>query len=183
LFGAALDSARKATVMRLLVGFIRGARGDSIEAFSGRDLDAPVRYKVHFSGAQGTARTGGAELFTVPFGPFPSASRLRALEQLGARKQTIQVEEVLRSPQATISIDMQFTLPEGWRARVPDNVVVESDFGRYSTEYRQDGRVLHIVRREESAAGLHPPSRIDDVTRFFQAIGADENNRTIIIEK
>ena len=78
---------------------------------------------------------------------------------------------------------MQVTLPEGWRARVPNDVVVAGDFGRYSTVYRQEGRVLTIARREESGQGIFPPSRLADVISFYKAISADEENRTLVIDR
>jgi hypothetical protein len=183
LFSAPLDSARKATVMRGLLSFLPGAIGDSIEAFDGRDLHAPLRYKVFFSGARGVAQTGGVALFTFPFGVLPATQRIRAIESMSERTSSINAEEVLRSPPTALTIDMRVTLPEGWRARVPDHVNVKGDFGTYSTEYTQEGRVLRIVRTEISASGVYPPSRLKDVLEFFRAISADENNRSIVIER
>jgi transglutaminase-like putative cysteine protease len=183
-FGVPLDSARRATVMRGLVGLISGARADSMVGFNGRDLYVPVRYKIWFSNARGTASTGGAELFTFPFGVFPAAARVTSLRAMAPRKSAINAEEVLRSaPPTSVEIDMRVTLPAGWKVRVPDNVVVTSDFGTYATEYGQEGRVLRIRRREASAVGVYPASRLPDVIEFFRAISADENNRNIIIEK
>src|SRR5690606_18788688 len=93
-------------------------------------------------------------------------------------------EEVLRPlPPTTNVVTMRVTLPEGWRARLPEDVVVQSDFGTYSTEYSQEGRVLRIVRTEASAVGIHPPDRLPDVLDFFRAIAADENNHTIVIDR
>jgi uncharacterized protein DUF3857/transglutaminase superfamily protein len=184
LFGAPLDSARKATVMRGLLGIIPGAVGDSIEAFNGRDLYAPVRYKVHFSRGRGVAQSGGLELFTFPFGVLPASDRIRQLEAMSERKTSINAEEVLRAPPpTTMTVDMRITLPAGRRARVPNDVIVKSDFGTYSTEYSQEGQVLRILRTERANVGVYPPSRLADVIQFFRAISADENNRTIVIER
>ena len=183
LFGAPLDSARRAGVMRALLGIIPGATGDSIHGFDGRDLYAPVHYRLIFSGGRVAAQTGGLFLFTFPFGVLPASNRIRALEAMPERRTSINAEEVLRSPPpTTLVVDMRVTLPEGWRARVPDDVFVRSDFGTYSTEYSQEGRVLRILRTEISAVGIYPPGRFDDVIEFFRAIGADENNRSILIE-
>jgi hypothetical protein len=184
LFAEPLDSAREANVMRLLIGLLPGAKGDSIHAFDGHDLYAPVHYRVWFSGARGMASTGGLALFTFPFGVLPATSRIRTIEAAGERKASINAEEVLRSPPPTaMRAEMRVTLPVGWRARLPDDVVVKSDFGRYSTEYSQEGQVLRIVRTESSAVGVYPPSRLKDVIEFFRAIAADEDNRTIVIER
>lgn len=183
LFSMPLDSARKAAVMRGLLGVLPGATGDSIEAFEGRDLYAPVRYRIYFSGARGTAQTGGVHLFSFPFGVLDATRRIRTIERMGERKTSIVAEEVLRPLPPTIqTIDMRVTLPEGWRVRVPDDVIVNSDFGTYATEYSQEGRVLRIVRTENSAVGVYPPTRLPDVLDFFRAISADENNRSIVIE-
>jgi cellulose synthase operon protein C len=182
-FAQPLDSARSANVMRALLTLLPGAAGDSIEGFDGRDLSAPVRYRIFFSGARGTTQSGGLHLFTFPFGVLPATNRIRAIEERGARTTSINAEEVLRNPPPSrVVVDMRVTLPDGWRVRVPDDVVVESDFGTYATEYSQDGNVLRIVRTEASAVGIHPPDRLPDVLAFFRAISADENNRTIVIE-
>ncbi|MEX1181731.1 MAG: DUF3857 domain-containing protein [Gemmatimonadota bacterium] len=183
-FSAPLDSAREASVMRALLSPMRGATGDSIAGFDGRDLYAPVRYTIWFSGGRGTDQTGGLELFMFPFGVLNATGRIQSIERAGARRTSINAVEVLRSPPpTTLAIDMSVTLPEGWRARVPDDVVVEGDFGTYSTEYSQEGRVFRIVRREQSAVGVYPPERLPDVLAFFRAIGADEDNRTIVIDR
>ena len=184
LFAEPLDSARGASVMRFLLTILPGAQGDSIHAFDGRDLYAPVHYRVWFSGARGIANAGGLALFTFPFGVLPATNRIRAIEAAGERKMSINAEEVLRSPPPTsLRVEMRVTLPAGWRARLPDDVVVKSDFGTYSTEYSQEGQVLRIVRTEGSAVGVYPPSRLKDVIEFFRAISADEDNRTIVIER
>ncbi|CAN5859613.1 hypothetical protein BH23GEM9_BH23GEM9_09410 [soil metagenome] len=184
MFAAPLDSTRKAAVMRALLGILPGATGDSIDAFDGRDLYAPVRYRIYFSGARGTAQTGGLHLFTFPFGVQPATNRIRALEAMGERTSSIIAEQILRPlPPTWQTIDMRVTLPDGWRARVPADVIVESDFGTYATEYSQRRRELRIVRTERSTVGIHPPGRLPDVIEFFRAISADEDNRTIVIER
>jgi cellulose synthase operon protein C len=182
-FGVPLDSARRANLMRALVTpLFRGARGDSIDAFNGRDLYAPVRYRLHFSGAP-VAQTGGLFLLTNPFGVYPGTQAVRTLEAAPERRTSIDAEEVIRESQpVNITVDLRVTLPEGWRARVPEDVIVKGDFGLYSTEYSQEGRVLRIVRNELSAVGVYPSSRYGDVIDFFRAISADENNRQIVIE-
>ena len=183
-FSVPLDSARKALLMRALLGVLPGAQGDSISAFDGRDLYAAPRYKIVFSNARGTASTGGLELFTFPWGVLPGAARVSAINRYGARKTSINAESVLRAPPPTSSlVTMTVTLPEGWRVRVPANVIVQGDFGTYSTEYSQEGRTFTIVRREISAQGVYPPSRLADVIAFFKATSADENNKTIVIDK
>jgi hypothetical protein len=183
LFGAPLDATRRADVMRALLGILPGATGDSIRGFDGRDLDAPVHYRIWFSGARGTTQTGGVHLFSFPFGVLQATNRIRSLEALPPRQSPIVAEYVLRAPPPTHhTIDMLITLPEGWRTRLPDDVFVTSDFGTYGTQYSQDGRVLRVLRTQNSAVGVHPPDRFPAVIDFFRAISADENNRSIVIE-
>ena len=183
-FSVPLDSARKALVMRGLLAILPGAEGDSIAAFDGRDLTAVPNFRIYFSRARGITSAGGLALFSFPWGVFPGSARASALERLPFRKTSINAEAILRSPPpSTMEVTMQLTLPEGWRARLPSSVVVTGDFGSYSTEYRQDGRVLTVVRRESSANGVYPPSRYLDVIAFFKAISADEENRTIVIDR
>ena len=183
-FSMPLDSARKATVMRGLLAILPGAVGDSMTAFSGRDLTAQPAYRMYFSRARGITNAGGLGLFNFPFGVYPGSQRAATLARLPARKTLIDAEEVLLGrPSGVREVTMQVTLPEGWRARVPNDVVVAGDFGRYSTVYRQEGRVLTIARREESGQGIFPPSRLADVISFYKAISADEENRTLVIDR
>jgi len=183
-FSVPLDSARKATVMRGLLGILPGAEGDSMTAFDGRDLTASPNYRIYFSRARGIANAGGLALFTFPFGVYPGSLRANALARFPARKTAINADEVLFGPPpGSREITMQVTLPEGWRARVPADVIVSGVFGTYSTSYRQDGRVLSVVRREVSGSGVYPASRFADVIAFYTAIGRDEENRTIVIDK
>ena len=183
-FSMPLDSARKATVMRGLLAILPGAVGDSMTAFSGRDLTAQPAYRMYFSRARGITNAGGLGLFNFPFGVYPGSQRAASLARLPVRKTMIDAEEVLLGrPSGVREVTMQVTLPEGWRARVPNDVVVAGDFGRYSTVYRQEGRVLTIARREESGQGIFPPSRLADVISFYKAISADEENRTLVIDR
>lgn len=183
-FSMPLDSARKATVMRGLLAILPGAEGDSISAFDGRDLTASPSYRIYFARARGITNAGGLALFTFPFGVYPGSMRANALARLPARKTSINAEELLFGPPSgSRAITMQVTLPEGWRARVPAEVIVSGAFGTYSTSYRQDGRVLSVVRREVSGSGVYPPSRFDDVIAFYKTISRDEENRTIVIDK
>ena len=183
-FSLPLDSARKATVMRGLLGILPGAEGDSITAFNGRDLTVQPGYRIYFSRARGVTSAGGLALLNFPFGVYPGSQRASSLARLPARKTLIDAEEVLIGrPPGIREITMAVTLPEGWRARVPPDVVVAGEFGRYSTVYRQEGRVLTIARREESGQGIFPPSRLADVVSFYKAISADEENRTLVIDR
>ena len=43
--------------------------------------------------------------------------------------------------------------------------------------------MLTIARREESGQGIFPPSRLADVISFYKAISADEENRTLVIDR
>lgn len=183
-FSMPLDSARKANVMRGLLAILPGAEGDSISAFDGRDLTAQPGYRIYFSRARGVSNAGGLALLNFPFGVYPGSQRASALARLPARKTLIDAEEVLIGrPPGVREVTMQVTLPDGWRARVPADVVVSSEFGRYSTVYRQDGRVLTIARKEESGQGVFPPARLPDVVSFYKAISADEENRTLVIDR
>lgn len=183
-FSMPLDSARKANVMRGLLAILPGAEGDSIAAFDGRDLTAQPGYRIHFSRARGISNAGGLALFSFPFGVYPGSQRATALARLPARRTSIDAEEVLIGrPSGIREVTVQITLPDGWRARLPADVLVASEFGRYSTTYRQEGRVLTVARREESGRGIFPPARLPDVISFFKAISADEENRTLVIDR
>jgi hypothetical protein len=77
--------------------------------------------------------------------------------------------------------EFRVTLPEGWRARLPEGVSVDTPFGSYFSEYVQQGRELRFTRRVSGKRGIYPPDRIGDLVEFFRAMGRD-NAHFIILE-
>ena len=66
------------------------------------------------------------------------------------------------------------TLPAGWKAELPPNVMEASQFGSYSAEYVQDGRELRVTRRMSGAKGTAPPESVDALIAWLRAISKDD---------
>ena len=70
--------------------------------------------------------------------------------------------------------ELRVTLPAGWRARLPKDVDASSDFGNYHAQYRQEGRVLHVLRELTGQRGVQPPGRIVDLIAWLRAVSQDD---------
>lgn len=157
-----------------------GARGDSLEIFDGKDLRAEPRTRLWLSGGRAATPSGGTLILTLP---FPNGSTREVLAELEARtaprRFDIDVAEVI-GPVQTVT-EYRVTLPEGYRARLPRNVAVESAFGSYTAEFSQQGRELRVVRRASGRRGTEPAARLPELVGFLREMGRDDV-RFIVVE-
>ena len=150
-----------------------GARGDSLEIFDGKDLRAEPRTRLWLSGGRAATPSGGTLILTLPFG---NGSNREIIAELEARKEPrrfdIDVAEVI-GPVETVT-EYRVTLPDGYRARLPRNVVAESAFGRYTAEFMQEGRELRVVRRVAGRRGTEPKERLPELLTFLRDMSKDD---------
>lgn len=78
--------------------------------------------------------------------------------------------------------ELRVTLPEGWSARLPDDVEASSVFGRYRAEYAQEGRELRVTRTMNGGRGTQPPEAIDALIAWLKDVSRDDA-RFIILEQ
>ena len=156
----------------------QGAAGDSLELFNGRDLRATPRVSVWISGGKAAQSTGNQLILTLPLQNYADAALVSDLESREVRRFPIDVEAVV-GPHEAVS-ELRLRLPEGWRARLPDGVSAESEFGSYRAEYRQDGRDLVITRRIAGRKGLEPPTKIDALVAWLRAVAKDDVKYVIL---
>ena len=173
-FSAPLDSARRANIQRgTATRIFTGARGDSLVAFDGLDLQAEPRVTLAIRNGQAASISGPSRILKLPFKSMAGLAGLAdRLESQGARRFPIDAEEVIGG--VSNLTDVRITLPEGWRARLPASVTAESAFGSYVSSYLQEGRELRLSRRMTGARGVFPPERIGELLAWFRAVGGDE---------
>ncbi|HEU0300601.1 MAG TPA: hypothetical protein VFR37_14120, partial [Longimicrobium sp.] len=151
----------------------QGARGDSLEIFDGRDLRAEPRTRLWLSGGRAATPSGGTLILTLP---FPAPSTRETIAELEARRAPrrfdIDVGEVIGPVETTT--EYRVALPEGYRARLPQNVSAESAFGRYSAEFAQQGRELRVVRRYAGRRGTEPRARLPELLTFLRDMAKDD---------
>jgi hypothetical protein len=181
-FTSPLDSAKRANFMRAFASrWFEGADGDSLVTIDGKDLRAEPKLSMLIRHGRATTSSGDTEILTNPLG---SMSRLTAtadeVERRTPRRFPIDARKVFGTSSSVV--EARFTLPPGWRARLPKNVTATSAFGSYASEYAQDGRELRITRRISGARGVLPPERVGELVAFLRAVGADDA-RFIVIEK
>jgi transglutaminase-like putative cysteine protease len=176
-----IPAARRAEMARGMANsFFEGATGDSLELFDGRDLTARARISLAIRDARGATNSGTTAILTLPIRPAISPRLATEVAAHVPRRFHIDASEVFGAGDRVW--EFRVTLPEGWRARLPDGVNVSSAFGTYSASYTQEGRVLRIVRRTIGVRGVYPADKVNDLLAFLRAVARDDA-RYVILER
>jgi Domain of Unknown Function with PDB structure (DUF3857)/Transglutaminase-like superfamily len=177
-FGVPLDSARRASTHKAVAQrlFSTDATGDSLVAFDGRDLAAPVTITYVVTAENVLKPVGDMRLLSMNVGLRGPARAFRNLaRELEARTERvfpIDASQVLG--QLETITDLRITLPAGWKAELPKNVSATAFFGRYESTWSQEGREVRMVRRIHGDRGIFPPQRITEVIAWLKTVGADD---------
>ncbi|MDQ6613021.1 MAG: transglutaminase domain-containing protein, partial [Gemmatimonadota bacterium] len=176
-FYSPMDSTNRAGALRALGNaYFKDGSADSLVTFNGKDLSADAVVSFHVGGSDVLKSAGNVKLFTVPApfrGPAQGFNNMaKTLAASPKRKFTVDVGNVI-GPITTFR-EIQITMPLGWTAELPKNVVATSIAGRYEARYAQEGRVLHITQRLTGARGVYAPERIAEVIAWFKAVAADD---------
>jgi transglutaminase-like putative cysteine protease len=169
------DRQREQMTRGIANAVFEGALGDSLTIFDGRDLRATPRVTISISNAHPTTSSGGSYIFTLPLPNYASQGSVNDLEarkRKEPRRFPIDVESVVGA--AETSNELRVTLPAGWKAKLPDNVTVNSVYGHYTATYSQTGRELHVVRTISGARGVQPPEQIDSLIQWFKDLSKDD---------
>ncbi|PXY02975.1 hypothetical protein DF185_02450 [Marinifilum breve] len=66
---------------------------------------------------------------------------------------------------------IQFTLPDGYKMEsIPEKKVIESDFGNYYSEVKQDGNKVTYIRKVEYKKFNLPAERYDDLRTYKKSV-------------
>ena len=182
MFTTPLDSTQKANVSRAIAtGIFRGASGDSLTGFEGKNLQAEPRVTLKVRNGMASKRSGDTDILTVPIGGLSgwAENMVNNLEERGERRFPIDVAAII-GPITSFS-EFRVTLPEGWKARVPQNVTADGPFGLYEAKYAQNGRDLVISRRLRGRTGVLPKERIEDLKSWLRQVATDDV-RFIVLE-
>lgn len=178
IFATPLDSARRSTAARGLAQrmFASDAIADSITGFDGRNFAEPavVRYVVRATDV--LKSVGNNRLFSMNAGltgPARSFRNLaRELESRPLRLFPIDAAQFL-GPVDT-ETELNLTLPLGWKAELPKDVVATSVFGRYDSKWTQVGREVRMTRHIQGELGTFPPQRIAELIVWLKTVGTDD---------
>ena len=177
-FYVPMDSTRQAAALRAVgSAYYRDGVADSLNTFNGKDLQATPRISFRVATSEAFKSAGTVKLLSVPAGfrgPAQSYAALaRNLAAAPPRTFTIDASRVV----GPISITSEFaiTLPVGWTADLPKNVIATSFVGRYDVTYVQDGRVLRVTRHVVGARGVYGPQRIAEIVAWLRAASVDDN--------
>jgi len=176
-FYAPIDTSQRGAAMRALgTAYFKDGLSDSLVAFNGRDLSSDARISFQVTSADALKSVGSVKLFTMPStlrGPAQNFSAMaKTLAVAPPRQFPIDVSRIVGPFVNTTQFEL--TLPVGWTAELPKNVVTTSIAGRYETVYAQEGRLLRITRKVSGARGIYPPIRIDEVTGWLRSVAADD---------
>jgi hypothetical protein len=117
----------------------------------------------------------GKRLFIIPNVMTRTNRKLEADE---SRKQDI----VLESDYVDVD-SVQIQLPEGYSAEsLPQDLIVESKFGRYRNSVRLNGNVLKYYRMIESYAGRFPASDYAAFVKFRETVYKADRSKVVLIK-
>ncbi|HEY8165819.1 MAG TPA: DUF3857 domain-containing protein [Gemmatimonadaceae bacterium] len=175
-----LDSAQRQRFARGIArSYFEAADADSLQSFDAKDFTAPARLKVRITRAQAVTRAGDVQLLANPLQPNTFYARLA--EDLGddpPRKYPIETSRILSSGETRSIITIK--LPQGWRALLPKNVVLNGPVGNYSLTYAQTGDELRIERAVSGIKQVLPASRMPDVIGWLKAAGSDDGKLIVL---
>jgi len=172
-FTSRLDSTAQNRLARNIANAVfSGAAGDSLLLFDGRDLSVQPRVALAIHNGRATSSAGGTDIFTLPIRTYQLRGMAADLRARGARKFPLSAPAV--SGEGVDEDNVEVTLPEGWHARLPQDVDLPSDWGHYEAHYSQAGRVLTVTRRMTGARGVYPPGRVSDLITWLEAVSADD---------
>jgi alkylated DNA nucleotide flippase Atl1 len=161
-------------------GVFDGATGDSLALFDGRDLAAEPRIRIVLRGGRAARASGDTYILTLPISAYGNAAVLDELVARGPRRYPIDAAAVFGPKE--LDSELRVRLPEGWRARLPTGVSVESPFGRYEAEYAQSGQDLVVRRTVRGVRGTRPAGAMESLIGWLRAITADDV-RYIVLER
>ena len=174
-FSEPLDSTRRAEASRAIAtGFFRGASGDSLVGFDGKDLQAQPKLSMVIHNGSASKRSGDTDILSIPMASLSgwAENMVNNLEARGERVFPIDAVDVI-GPLTSLT-EYRVTLPDGWKARVPPNVTVNGPFGLYESKYAQNGRELVVTRRLRGAKGVLPKERIGELTDWLRQVSTDD---------
>ncbi len=179
-FSHDLSSTEQQRLTRAIASeLFQGAVGDSLQAFHGRDLAAAPRISLLLHGARLATRSGRTDILTLPLRSYVLLDIAAKVQEHVPRHFPIDVGEVVGP--LTTAAELEVTLPEGWKAQLPANVAEASEFGSYTAEYTQTGRVLHVARRMTGHKGIAPPHHVQALIDWLKAVSTDDV-RYIVLE-
>jgi hypothetical protein len=164
---------RQELTRNMAQNLFEGARGDSVEIFDGKDLRARPQVRLWLSNGRAARTSGGTLVLNIP---FANGSMEEALTELQARTEPRRFDIDAAQVVGPLEIvnEYRVTLPEGYRARLPQNVTAESVFGRYTAEFAQEGRELRLVRRMSGRRGTESRERLPELVAFLREMGRDD---------
>jgi hypothetical protein len=172
-FTSRFDSTEQKRLARNIANAVfAGAAGDSLLLFDGRDLTVQPHVALAIHNGRATSSAGGTDIFTLPIRTYQLRGMAADLRARGDRKFPLSAPAV--SGEGVDEDNVEITLPEGWHARLPKDVDLPSDWGHYEAHYSQTGRVLKVTRRMTGARGVYPPSRVNDLITWLEAVSADD---------
>lgn len=178
-FSSPVDSVQRTRIARNIASALfPGGSGDSLVLFDGRDLGAEPRMALAIHNGRAATTSGGTLILTLPIRTYALQGIADELRARGPRRFPISATAV--SGEGVTEENLDLTLPEGWHARLPANADVASDFGHYESQYAQEGRVLHVMRRLTGARGTYPPDRVDDLITWLERVSKDDAKYIVI---
>ncbi|HMO79746.1 MAG TPA: DUF3857 domain-containing protein [Pyrinomonadaceae bacterium] len=155
----------------------RGATGARLVDLSSKDIQDEAAF--HLEIAFETPRYG--QLMRdrlLVFKPVVVGRRNAVALTDSSRQNPVELEAMMMRESVV------FTLPEGFEVdEIPDEVDMESEFGRYSTKFKVKEGKLHFERSYQLNRSLVPPDRYDEVRKFFARMLDAEQSAVVLMRR
>jgi transglutaminase-like putative cysteine protease len=133
-----------------------------------------IREKLNVS-VDRYATISGKRLFIVPNIMTRSHRKLKAGEE---RKFDIKLEM-----EYTDTDKIEIEIPAGYKPEsIPQDMMIESKFGKYSSSVRLEGNKIFYTRSMEQYSGLFPKTDYADMVKFYDAIYKADRNKMVLVK-
>jgi hypothetical protein len=179
--GQPLDSIRRGGIRQSMGQVFANNTVDSIQTFDGHDLSAPVNVKIRVHDGEAFRPNGSAVILPIPPTFRGIMARAAIVQSVIARSadRRLPIEAAqLFSP--GLHAEIILTLPEGWRAQLPQGATMHSAFGDFRSEFTQSGRTLTVLFDIDPAYTVRPKEDIADLRAWIAGIVAGSADAIVL---
>ena len=173
-FAQDFTAVQTAEMAQGFASIIEGGRGENLQLFNGLDLESEASLSATIRSDRATRQNvGGGQIFMLPLDNHANPALVGELEaELPTRLAPVDIEAVV-GPVTNLT-ELHLTLPPGWTAELPENVLATSRFGSYEARYEQAGDRVSVVRRLRGATGTAPREAFPELVDWLREVSTDD---------
>ncbi len=154
---------------------------DSIQTFDGHDPNAPVNVRIRVHDGEAFRPNGNAVILAIPpvfRGVMQRASIVQSvITRAPDRNLPIEAAQLFAP---SVRSEFILTLPDGWRAQLPQGATLHSAFGDFQSEFTQSGRTLRVLFDITPASTVRPKEELADLRAWIAGIVAGSADAIVL---